>query len=145
MTPERWQQIEEIFHGALELGVAERRAFLDEKAADDPELRDEVEKLLSQFEEASDFIEKPLYDSGRGAVLSALLDESDDDPMVGRVLGSYRIEREIGRGGMGAVYEAVRADGEFRLLLRRPDVQLRQRQHDPGHQRRSHRLHVDLR
>jgi len=117
MTPERWQQIEEIFHGALELGAVERRAFLDEKTADDAELRVEVEKLLSQFEEASDFIEKPLYDSGRGAVLSALLDESDDDPMVGKVLGSYRIEREIGRGGMGAVYEAVRADGEFRLRV----------------------------
>ena len=117
MTPERWHQIEEIFHEALELGPAERRLFLEDKTAGDKDLRTDVEKLLSQFEEASDFIEKPLYENGRGAVLSALLDDVDDDPMVGKVLGSYRIEREIGRGGMGAVYEAVRADGEFRLRV----------------------------
>ena len=41
------------------------------------------------------------------------LDEADEDPMIGRRLGAYRIEREIGRGGMGAVYEAMRADGEL--------------------------------
>jgi serine/threonine protein kinase len=38
---------------------------------------------------------------------------NDDESMVGRHVGPYRIEREIGRGGMGAVYEALRADGEF--------------------------------
>ncbi|MEQ1923790.1 MAG: protein kinase, partial [Pyrinomonadaceae bacterium] len=77
-------------------------------------MRTEVEKLISQFEDASSFIEQPVYESGKSGLLSALLDETDDDPMVDKLLGSYRIEREIGRGGMGAVYEAVRADGEFR-------------------------------
>lgn len=117
MTPERWQQIEEIFHEALELGEAERDSFVAGRSGNDRELKSEVEKLLSQYEDASSFIEQPLYDSAKSGVLSALLDETDEDPMVGRVLGSYRIEREIGRGGMGAVYEAVRADGEFRLRV----------------------------
>ena len=117
MTPDRWQMIEEIFHEALELDAAERSRFLADKTANDPELRDEIEKLLSQYDDASSFIEQPLYDSAKSGFLSALLDDSDDDPMVGKVLGSYRIEREIGRGGMGAVYEAVRADGEFRLRV----------------------------
>lgn len=117
MTPERWQQIEEIFHEALELGVGERSGFIDKKAGEDVELKAEVEKLLSQFDEASSFIEQPLYDSAKSNVLSALLDDVGEDPMVGTVLGSYRIEREVGRGGMGAVYEAYRADGEFRLRV----------------------------
>ncbi len=117
MTPERWQQIEEIFHEALELEADERSKFISEKTGKDTELRSEVEKLLSQFDEASSFIEQPLYDSAKNNVLSALLDETDEDPMVGTVLGNYRIEREVGRGGMGAVYEAYRADGEFRLRV----------------------------
>jgi serine/threonine protein kinase len=44
-------------------------------------------------------------------MLESLVEEKD--PMIGRRLGAYRIEREIGRGGMGAVYEAIRADNEF--------------------------------
>ncbi len=117
MTPERWQQIEEIFHEASDLDGATRVEFLDDRCAGDPELRAEVEQLLSQYEQASSFIEQPIINSTSGNVLANLLDESDADPLTGKVLGSYRIEREIGRGGMGAVYEAVRADGEFRLRV----------------------------
>lgn len=115
MTPERWKQIEELFHEALDLGDAERRHLLSKKA--DPALKREVEKLLDQFDDASSFIEQPLYDSDKGGVLSYLLSDAESDPMVGSILGSYRIEREVGRGGMGAVYEASRADGEFRLRV----------------------------
>ncbi len=117
MTPERWQQIEEIFHEVVDLTVDERLRELDERCSDDPELRSEVEKLVSQYEDASSFIEQPLMDITTGGFIASLLDESDEDPMIGKVLGSYRIEREIGRGGMGAVYEATRADGEFRLRV----------------------------
>lgn len=117
MTPERWQQIEEIFHEALELDPAARPKFIKKATDKDKELKAEVEKLLVQFDEASSFIEQPLYDSGKNALLSSLLDDSDEDPMVGSMLGNYRIDREIGRGGMGAVYEACRADGEFRLRV----------------------------
>ncbi len=117
MTPERWSHVEEIFNEALELGVELRSDFVENATGDDAELRLEVERLLLQYEEASGFIEEPLYIGSPSGILSALLDESGEDPMIGKVLGSYRIEREIGRGGMGAVYEAFRADGEFRLRV----------------------------
>ncbi|HEV7645933.1 MAG TPA: protein kinase [Pyrinomonadaceae bacterium] len=113
MSPERWKQIEEVFQIALDMSPRERREYIDQASENDPELKDEVSKLLSQFEEASSFIEQPLYDQSQAGVLVALMNE-DNDPMLGSLLGSYRIEREVGRGGMGAVYEAVRADGVFR-------------------------------
>jgi serine/threonine protein kinase/tetratricopeptide (TPR) repeat protein len=113
MSPERWQQIEEIFQIALDLSPREQREYVSSACAGDEELKDEVGKLLSQFEEASSFIEQPLYDQSQAGVLAALMND-DVDPMLGNLLGSYRIEREVGRGGMGAVYEAVRADGVFR-------------------------------
>lgn len=114
MSPERWQQIEEIFQDALDLPWSEREKFVAEKCGDDAELKSEVEKLLSQFEDASSFIETPALSDEKAGVLSSLMEFDEDDPMIGNILGSYRIEREIGRGGMGAVYEAIRADGEFR-------------------------------
>ncbi|MGB7208236.1 MAG: protein kinase [Pyrinomonadaceae bacterium] len=117
MTPERWQKIEEIFHEVLELDGGERTEFLKSRTDKDIELKAEVEKLLSQFEKASGFIEQPMYDREKNALLLTLFDESDADPIIGQILGNYRIEREIGRGGMGAVYEAERADGEFRLRV----------------------------
>ncbi len=114
MSPERWQQIEEIFQNALDLSPSERKDYLATTTADDSELKSEVEKLLSQFEDASSFIETPAFSDEKAGVLSSLMEFDEDDPMLGNLLGSYRIEREIGRGGMGAVYEAIRADGEFR-------------------------------
>jgi eukaryotic-like serine/threonine-protein kinase len=113
MSPERWKQIEELFQAALDMSPRERRVYLDDACKDDETLKDEVVRLLSQFDEASSFIEQPLYDQSQAGLLAALMND-DEDPMIGNLLGAYRIEREVGRGGMGAVYEAVRADGVFR-------------------------------
>ncbi len=88
MTPERWQQIEAIFHEALELDGVERSKFIEQSSEGDGELKIEVEKLLSQFDDASSFIEQPLCDSVKSGVLSALLEETGDDPLVGKVLGN---------------------------------------------------------
>jgi serine/threonine protein kinase len=116
MTPERWRQVEEIFQAALDLGPQERAVYVSEVCANDDTLKRDVETLLSQHESAGELLEDPLYGDTQLSALEAFAYE-DEDPLIGRRLGAYRIEREIGRGGMGAVYEAVRVDNEFVLRV----------------------------
>jgi len=111
MTPERWQQVEEIFQGALDCSPDERNQFVMVACGEDESLFRDVQLLLRQHDSAGELLEQPLYANTELGMLESFVEESD--PMLGRRLGSYRIEREIGRGGMGAVYEASRADNEF--------------------------------
>ena len=111
MTPERWRQVEEIFQAAVELLPEERARYVDEVCAEDTTLKRDVESLLSQHDSAGELLDQPFYGDTEFNMLESFVEE--EDPMLGRRLGSYRIQREIGRGGMGAVYEASRADNEF--------------------------------
>ena len=123
MNPTRWQQIEEVFQSALDLEPAERSRFVSEMCADDAELKGEVEKLIAQYEEADQFIESPvwtnsdLFDSAAQRSFAKKVEGANgqkSDPMIGRRFGAFVLTQELGRGGMGAVYLARRADGEFR-------------------------------
>ena len=111
MTPERWQKVEEIFQAAVDLLPEERARYIAQVCANDTTLRSDVESLLSQHDSAGELLDQPFYGNTEMNVFDSFVEE--EDPMLGRRLGSYRIEREIGRGGMGAVYEALRADNEF--------------------------------
>ncbi|MCW5967896.1 MAG: serine/threonine protein kinase [Blastocatellales bacterium] len=106
MTPERWQQIQELFHSALERAPDQRGPFLDERCAADESMRREVESLIASSEEAGSFIE--------GAVRDAAESMIEGEPQAGLRIGPYRIIRRIGRGGMGAVYLAERVDEQYR-------------------------------
>jgi eukaryotic-like serine/threonine-protein kinase len=105
LPADRWTQIETLFLAGVELPPEEREAFLDQHCPDDPELREEVLSLLDHDTAE----ESPVVDAINAGASSVL---TDDHP-AGRMLGPYRIEREIGRGGMAVVYLAYRADGEF--------------------------------
>ncbi|MFN2407925.1 MAG: protein kinase, partial [Pyrinomonadaceae bacterium] len=111
MTPERWQKVEEIFQAAVDLLPEERARYIAQVCANDTTLRHDVESLLSQHDSAGELLDQPFYGNTEMNVFESFVEE--EDPMIGRRLGSYRIEREVGRGGMGAVYEASRADNEF--------------------------------
>ena len=99
MTPERFQQIEELYHAAREGSADERVALLSQA---DPELRREVESLLA-VRVASEFMDGPaLQDAAQ-----LLQDLTATEWTAGARLGPYQIESKLGEGGMGQVFRAV--------------------------------------
>lgn len=123
MNPNRWQQIEEVFQAAIDLLAEDREKFLKNKCKGDPKLRGEVDKLLEDLSSAESFIEQPVWSDSflaNSNALRAISDSFDDLPgrdgepqLVGRRIGVYELVRELGHGGMGRVFLARRADGEF--------------------------------
>ena len=125
MNAERWKQIEDIFQDALDLSGEARKKFIIEKTNDDAQLRAEVEKLVARFETEDEFLESPVWTDSvilgntlKNRVASSLeneiLPESSEKSFTGKRVGVYRLTDQIGKGGMGVVYAAERADGEFR-------------------------------
>ncbi|MET0645027.1 MAG: protein kinase [Pyrinomonadaceae bacterium] len=102
MTPESWKQIKRIFDEAVELAPSERGPFLDAACGSDEGVRREVERMLAA--DPADDLEESAF---------SLFDRGAEVTLRGRRLGRYRILDEVGRGGMGAVFAAVRDDGEF--------------------------------
>ena len=111
MNRERWRQIESVFAEAVELPVADSRTYLDRVCGDDGELRREVELLLESDRRAQGRIGSFV---GQAAAAFAVQMERDySASQIGRRIGPYEIVREIGRGGMGSVYHAVRIDEQY--------------------------------
>ena len=109
MRPGRWQDVKELFAAALDRPTPERAAFVDSVDVEDESVREEVRRLLKLHDESPEFLSTPF--------------DSHADPLIGRRLGGFLIERRIGAGGMGAVYEAVQEHPHRRAAVKvlRPD------------------------
>jgi tetratricopeptide (TPR) repeat protein/tRNA A-37 threonylcarbamoyl transferase component Bud32 len=103
---ERWKQVEALFEQVVEGPTTERLQFLN--TIGDDELRREVESLLQAHDQAGAFIDEP-----DRFFSSDSLGENGASFSPGEIIDRYRVIREIGRGGMGAVFLAERADDQY--------------------------------
>src|SRR5262245_12995302 len=101
MTPERWQQVNELFHSALRYDPAQRVSFLNKVCDGDHELRQEVESLISSHQNSDGFNERYPIEAA-----TMLIAEDRPDLSAGQRIGQYKILSLLGRGGIGEVYLA---------------------------------------
>src|SRR5215204_2612779 len=100
MTPERWQQVKQIFSSAIQYPLQERNSYLFDVCVGDDALRSEVESLIASHERSGEFIDEPAYQA------ATWLTKEKSELKVGQKIGTFEVLSFISRGGMGEVYLA---------------------------------------
>ncbi|HWL92219.1 MAG TPA: serine/threonine-protein kinase, partial [Phycisphaerae bacterium] len=115
MQRDCWQSAKDLFRLALDQPLGDREAFVS-KQCDDTSVLAEVLRLLRLNDDPSDFLVSPMQSPANA--------DSGVDPLIGRNLGGFVIIRQIGAGGMGAVYEALQEQPRRRAAVKvlRPGI-----------------------
>src|SRR6184192_3060035 len=113
MTPERWQQVKQIFQSAIERPPDERDAFLARACQDNHALRSQVESLIASHDQAGDSIEAMAAEAA-----TEMLDDDQAVSIVGKQISHYQVVSRIGRGGMGEVFLAQDASLGRKVALK---------------------------
>ncbi len=108
LIPEGVARMQRCFEEALSLGGAAREEYLLSLAGEDGPLSSRVRSLLAAHESADERLDRPILAD------AARLAEARSQPGEGERVGAYEVLRQIGAGGMGVVFEAVRADDQYR-------------------------------
>jgi eukaryotic-like serine/threonine-protein kinase len=134
MSPDRWKQIERLYHAALEREPHARKTFLVQACGGDEELRREVASLLHYDDCPTIFFESPItefaalsqseeqtaekFDSLSPINNRLIIPEAESLPAAPIFIGDHRILRKLGEGGMGVVYEAEQQNPRRHVALK---------------------------
>src|SRR5688572_18521198 len=113
MSSEDWQKLKTVFHATLELGPEERQAFLAHACDGNEDLLARVQRLLASHNESGSFLASPALVDAGFITTGEHAAVNGTQTLVGERIGPYQVIREIGRGGMGTVFLAVRADDQY--------------------------------
>lgn len=124
-----WERLEPILEHALDLAPRDRAIYLESACGDDVSLRVRIEGIIAAGEDPNGLLERSIADVAGPLMLEL------DGPIPaaitpGAMFGPWRIVRELGHGGMGEVFLAERADGQFAQTAALKLVR-RGREHDP--------------
>lgn len=116
MTPQQQERVRALFDAAMGATASRREEFVRRESGGDIQVAEAVLALLRSHADADTFLETPAQVPESVAREAAAL-SSGTGVEAGTLIGAYRTLRELGRGGMGSVYLAVRSDDTFRKLV----------------------------